>query len=83
MNVFVYQDNVLIHEFPFTYTNYIVRNDSVYGTLVYRDMFYWDDSLFYSMKRVDNDLVGTKIESFHLNSGYIRKLPVGVRLGIR
>ena len=83
MRVFVYQDNVMKHEFPFTYTNYVVRNDSVYGTLVYLDRDFWDDSLFYSMKRVDNDLVGTKIESFHWSSGYIRKLPVNVRIGIR
>jgi hypothetical protein len=85
IKVSIVRNDTFINDISFRYTHYSISNDSVYGTLVYPDRNYWDDSLFYSMKREsNNDLVGTKIQSFHLQgSQYIRTLPVNVRIGIR
>jgi hypothetical protein len=85
IKVSVYRNDTFTNDISFRHTHYSISNDSIYGTLVFRDIFYWDDSLFYSMKREsNNDLVGTKIESFHITTvGYIRKPPVNVRIGIR
>lgn len=78
-----YRNDTFIRDFSFYRTNYLLRGDSVYGTLLYRDGYEFD-SVIYSMKRdVNNDLVGTKVKWFWMDSRYWSLLPVNVRVGIR
>ncbi len=81
-----YRNDTFIKDFSFYRTNYLLRGDSVYGTLLYTDYTngYQFDSVIYNMKRdVNNDLVGTKEKWFWVNSQYHTFGPKNVRIGIR
>lgn len=85
LKVSEYNNDTLIRDFGFIHTNYLIRNDSIYGYLVYyRDGWFNVDSLVYRLKRdVNNDLVGTKEKWFWNNSQYNTFGPVNVKIGIR